>query len=257
MRKFMYFLCADAAHLQNRLNKLGQKVLELVDTEGLFTGHFEETTRNDLSYLVIPYGKKEHYPHNIDCTPYGWTLVGGFNGMAILKSLPCVEPDRDGMTEKFMQEGCYRQDKLSIGLLQCLLFVYAAVLFLFPVSVPALKDWWFLSYFGVTLPTLRAVVVVALAANILTFRTYLSAWVHGLTPWIVIGVSWLALIVSRLDDRANLVSFILILALLAVTGLASFWNMSKVLSAIACGISVLVLCFGLIFRYMWLSWCIF
>ena len=250
MRKFIYFLCADAGHLERRLNNLARKGLELLSVDGLFTGCFEQTKRTDLSYMVIPYGKKQNYPHNIDCTAFGWTLIGGYNGMAILKSQPCVDADRYAILAKFSEEDCYHRDRFSVGLLQCLLFLYAAVLFLFPVSRPDLTDWWFLSYFGIALPVLRCIVVAALIANILTFRTYWSAWVHGLTVWVVWGASWLVLVFSRLDDRGSTMGFVLVLCLFALAGFASFWNMSRTLSIAACALSAAVLCFGLIFPHV-------
>ena len=97
MRKFLYFLSPDAGHLQTRLERLANRGLELEDTEGLFSGTFRTTERQDLRYLVLPCGRARHFPRDDDFERYGWALAGGFNGMAIFKSIPCRDTDEAGL----------------------------------------------------------------------------------------------------------------------------------------------------------------
>lgn len=247
MRKYLYFMSADAVHLRQRLEHLAQRGLELTASDGLFTGEFAETQRNDLRYFVVPYGKRDNFPSNIDSIVYGWELVGGFNGMALYKSLPCVEADEGALLTKLKAEGSVHEDKHSVPLMQALLFLLAGLLFLLPVARPELGDQWYLSWFGVCLPVLRLITVGALVVNILTFRTYAAAWIHGMTPWVIFGALWLTLIISRLDDRGETVYFTMILLLLACAGVVSMWNMLRKAGFVAAGVCVLVLCLGLIF----------
>lgn len=247
MRKYLYFLSADAAHLQSRLDRLAKRGMELKSTEGLFTGEFEETKRSDLSYLVVPYGAQKNFPCTTDFSTYGWTLMGGFNGMAVFKSLPCMEPDAQGVLQKLGQDGCVHPDKHTLPILQGLLFLYAAVLFLLPVALPELAGQWYLTYFGLGLPVLRWIVVALLVVNLLSLRTYLSAWIHGVTPWLLAGASLLYLVTGQLDHRDQRVYLIVILLIIAAACALSFWRMCKRLGIGVASVCCVVLCLGLLF----------
>ena len=247
MRKYLYFLSADAHYMQMRLDKLAGRGLELVSCEGLFTGEFEESKRTDLRYLVVPYGNQKYFPRTVDFSACGWTLMGGFNGMAIFKSLPCVEPDRDGVVEKFKADGCFHPDKHTIPLLQGFLFVLIAVLFLLSATIPALAEQWYLTWFGIGMPVMRTVALVLLVANLLSLRTYAAAWIHGLTPWVLFGACGLYLIVGQLDHRGETAYFAVLLLFIGAAFLVSLWRMCRGLGAAIAVVCALVLGLGLLF----------
>lgn len=247
MRKFLYFISADHRHLQTRLERLAQKGLELMQADGLFTGTFEETNRTDLRYFVVPYGNQKYYPDRLSSERYGWELIGGFNGMAIFKSLPCETPDEAALLEKMKEDGLVHYDKHTIPLMLAVLFVFGAGLLLLRQLYPELRTQWYLSYAGLCLPFASAICFGLFAANLLTLRSYASAWVHGLTAPILFGSVFTALVVWQLDNTGQTWFFTGFLLLLALACFLSFWRLNRVVAAILPAVCLVLLCLGLAF----------
>ena len=243
MRKYLYFISADAGHLQTRLERLAKKGLELTDTRGLFTGEFEATRRADLRYLVLPFGAEKNFPRTADFTSFGWQLMGGFNGMAIFKSLPCVEPDTEGLIKKLETDGCIHPDRFSVPLSIVLLLALTVLLF----AGLGRTGPWYLSYNGLCCPILFGVTLALAAANLVTLRTYPSAWVHGLTIPILVGEMYFAVVLSQLDRTDQPVYFALLLLILALACFVSLWSRNRGLGAALGGLCLVILCLGLVF----------
>lgn len=243
MRKYLYFISADAGHLQTRLERLAKKGLELTDVRGLFTGEFEATGRADLRYLVLPFGAEKNFPRTADFSSFGWVLMGGFNGMAVFKSLPCVEPDTEGLIQKLEADGCIHPDRFSVPASIVLLLALCGLLFWWMGRSGA----WYLSYTGICELVLFGVTLVLAAANLVTLRTYASAWVHGLTIPILVGEMYFAVVLSQLDRTDQPVYFAVLLLILALACIVSLWNRNRWLGGALGGICLVVLCLGLIF----------
>ena len=247
MRKFLYFVSADYLHLQTRLERLAAKGLELVSAEGLFSGEFAETVRNDLRYLVVPYGNQRYFPAHIDPSVYGWTLVGGFNGMAIYKSLPCVDADGEAILSKLQEEGLVHLDRHTLPILFALLFLLGALAGFVRTVVPEWGTQWFMSYAGMILPALSGLCFVLLGLNLLAMRSYLSAWIHGVTIPVLFVVFLSSLALWQLDNRGQNLYFIGFLVLLALAWGLTFWRYHRLLSMAIPAICLVVLCVGLLF----------
>lgn len=241
MRKYLYFLTGDARHLQARLERLAQKGLELISLEGFFTGEFEPTNRTDLRYLVLPCGRAaelnpEHY------TSFGWELMGTFNGMAVFRSLPCEDADADGAKEQMTQDGCFRPDRIGIPLLlYCCLGLTLALLWLIAGAE------WYASYTQLALRGLAIAASVVTAANLLSLRSYGSAWVHGLTPMIVVAGVVVFICSFALDMRGNPAFLTGIMVLLASACFLMLWGRNRAFALSLSGFCLIVLCLGLLF----------
>lgn len=248
MRKFIYFLSADARHLQTRLERLAAKGLEITSTTGFFTGIFEETKRSDLRYLVVPFGNQRHFPDHVESRAYGWELIGAYNGMAIYKTLPCVEADEAALRIRLAEEEVIHQDHYTLPLLFAFLFLLGALAWLTHILVPEANPWY-LSYAGMILPAFSGVCFFLLAVNLLSLRTYLSAWIHGLTtPALVLSAS-VGLTIWQLDHRQQSAAFIIFLVLLALAWLLTFWRFNRGVSWVIPGVCLLVLCVGMLFPH--------
>ena len=245
MRKFLYFLSADARHLQTRLDRLKDRGLELESTEGFFCGEFRETLRRDLRYLVVPCGGNRHFPQNDDFAHYGWELVGGFNGMAIFKSVPCAEPDAEGLPTKLRQDGCVREDRWTLPLTLVLLLAWTLLLLFW------LTRWnlsaWFLSYGTMGRIFLLGASVLVTAANLVTLRSYASAWIHGLTPPILVGSLLVLVLLTMLDETDHPLYFAGFLILIALACAVTLWIKARALGLGLSAVCLLVLCVGLVF----------
>lgn len=244
MRKYLYFLSADARHVQTRLERLAQKGLELVSTEGLFSGEFDRTSRTDLHYLVVPCGGNRHFPREDDYERFGWSLAGGFNGMAIFKSVPCGTPDEKGLWDQLERQGCVRVDRWSIPLMLVLVAAWTALLFW---VAGRSGGQWYLSYRSMGVLVVQWLSLLLTGANLVTLRSYASAWVHGLTPPILVGsVFWLVLC-TMMDETAHPLYFAGILGAVALACVLTLWLRNRKLGLGLAGICLVVLCLGLIF----------
>ena len=244
MRKFLYFLSPDAGHLQTRLERLANRGLELEDTEGLFSGTFRATERQDLRYLVLPCGRARHFPRDDDVERYGWALAGGFNGMAIFKSIPCRDTDEAGLKEKLRQDGCLRPDRWTLPVLLLGVLAWAVLLFWGGGFAP---EPWYLSYRTLGLWAARGVAVALVAANLATLRSYASAWVHGLTPWVMVGSFLLLFLATMLDETAHTLYFAGFVGLIGLACALTLWMRSRGVGLSLAGVCALVLCLGLLF----------
>lgn len=245
MRKFLYFLSADARHLETRLDRLRDRGLELTSTEGFFCGEFQKTLRTDLRYLVVPCGGNRHFPQNDDFAHYGWELAGGFNGMAIFKSIPCAEPDQEGLLAKLRQDGCLREERWTVPLLMVLLLAFT-VLIWFGMGLNVAGPW-FLSYRALGGWILLGVSLVVTLANLVTLRSYPSAWVHGLTPPILVGSLLVLVLLTMLDETAHPLYFAGFLVLIALACAVTLWLRARKLGLGLAAVCLLVLCVGLVF----------
>lgn len=245
MRKFLYFLSCDARHLQTRLERLARKGLILVSTDGLFTGLFEETKRSEVRYLVVPFGNAKHAPQTDDFSCFGWTLLGGFNGMAIFMSMPCVQPDEQGLLKKLQQDGSVHPDRK----MPCLLFaglVCFVALLSYCMWHSNLSEAWYSTYFGLGVPIVCGVMAVFALAYLVTWRSYLSAWVHGLTPPIVLAGIFLLLLLRILDESEDLLFLVLLLMAVAAATIFGLWRKSRITAGVCAGICLAVLCIGIL-----------
>lgn len=245
MRKFLYFLSSDARHFQTRLQRLADQGLELKSTEGIFFGEFEKTHRTDLRYLVVPCGGARHFPKQDDFGRYGWELAGGFNGMAIFKSIPCGTPDEDGLLDKMRQDGCIHNDRWGLPLMLILLLAWTILLLLWA------GHWnlgtWYQSYQSMGQGFILAVSILVTAANLVTLRSYASAWVHGLTPSVLAGSFLLLVLMTILDESAHTLYFAAFLIIIALACAVTLWMRSRKLGLSLAGVCLVVLCLGLLF----------
>ena len=242
MRKFLYFLSFDARHLQARLERLAQKGLELISLEGFFTGEFERTGRADLRYLVLPCGKAAKALHPEHYTSFGWELMGTFNGMAVFRSLPCEDADAAGAQERMTQDGCYRLDRIGLPLL---LFCCLGLTLLL-LRLTAGADWY-ASYTQFALRGLAVEAAAVTAANLLSLRSYASAWIHGLTPFAGLAGAVIFICGFALDNRKEPAILISVTMLLAVACVLMFWGMNRALALGPSGFCLVILCLGLLF----------
>ena len=244
MRKYLYFLASDACHLQKRLEKLADQGLELVSTEGLFCGQFERTDRRGLQYAVVSCGRAREFPLE-EIRRCGWELVGGFNGMAILKSQPCVDADREALKATLDRADCLRPDCWTAPLMVLLSVVFAIFMF-------GGANWlglgpWYASYRALGMAVFRWGAAALAAANLLSLRSYASAWVHGLTPWVILlGELFPVLLMAQLDESQNRTYFVAVLAVLALACGLTFWQKARALGLSLSGVCLLVLCLGLL-----------
>ena len=245
MRKFLYFLASDARYLQTRLERLAERGLELTDTEGLFCGQFERTQRQGLQYAVVSCGKARDFPLE-EISRSGWMLVGGFNGMAIFKSQPCADADRAALMAALERADCVRPDRWSAPLMVVLSVAFAIVMF-------GGAGWfgfgaWYTSYHALGFAVFRWVAVALAAANLVTLRSYASAWVHSLTLWVMLlGVVFPVLLLTQLDNSQNRTYFIALLVVLALACGLTFWQKARALGLSLTGVCLAVLCIGLLF----------
>ena len=245
MRKYLYFLASDARHLQTRLEKLADQGLELVSTEGLLCGRFEQMERRGLQYAVVSCGRAQEFPME-EIRHCGWELVGGFNGMAILKSRPCVDADREALNAALERSACLHPDRWTAPLMVLLSVVFA--IFMFGGATWLGLGPWYASYRALGMAVFRWVAAALAAANLLTLRSYASAWVHGLTPWVILlGELFPVLLMSQLDESRNRTYFIGVLAVLALACGLTFWQKARALGLSLSGVCLLVLCLGLLF----------
>ena len=248
MRKYLYFLASDARHLQTRLEKLADQGLELVSTEGLLCGRFEQMERRGLQYAVVSCGRAQKFPME-EIRHCGWELVGGFNGMAILKSRPCVDADREALNAALERSACLHPDRWTAPLMVLLSVVFA--IFMFGGATWLGLGPWYASYRALGMAVFRWVAAALAAANLLTLRSYASAWVHGLTPWVILlGELFPVLLMSQLDESRNRTYFIGVLAVLALACGLTFWQKARALGLSLSGVCLLVLCLGLLFQYL-------
>jgi hypothetical protein len=246
VRKFLYFLSCDAPHLQTRLERLAEKGLILSATDGLFTGEFEETRRQDVRYLVVPYGNQKNAPRTEDFSSFGWALAGGFNGMAIFISKPCVKADEKGLLDKLEQDGCIHRDRWMPYIL--LIALLCVIGFLgYRMNHLGINNAWYSSYFGVCTPIVEVVLAALAAANMVTLRSYASAWVHGLTPAVLSGGIFVLLLASLLDESSDKLFFALLLVAIAVALMLTLWRRSRITGGVLTGLCLVVLCVGLVF----------
>jgi hypothetical protein len=241
----MYFLTADAAHLQTRLNHLAQRGLELTDTTGLFTGVFAPTKRSDLTYLVLPYGRARNFQDEEDGARYGWQLVGGFNGMAIWKSLPCAQPDADALRAQVKEQGGLHPDRFTVPILLVALILFTLELWLGADRLGLSS--WYLSYQSMGFGVLKWIVLALTAVNLLTLHSYLSAWVRGFSPWCLMGSVLAFLLLTVFDQRGETIFFLLVLLIIALACGLSFWQRNRALALSTSGVCLAVLCLGLLF----------
>ena len=245
VRKYLYFLSCDAAHLQTRLERLAKKGLALVSTDGLFTGLFEETKRDDLRYLVIPYGNARNFPRTDDFSTFGWALLGGFNGMAIFCSLPCVEPDEAGLRQKLEQDGCVHRDRLTPFLLLAGLLVMIGLL-AWRMMHPGLGQAWYSTYLNAGTPVVTGALAALAAAYVVSLRSYVSAWVHGFTPLVMVGGLFFLLLLGLLGESGDKVFFILLLLVMAAALVFTLWHRSRPTAFVMAGLCLVTLAAGLL-----------
>lgn len=245
MRKYLYFLSADARHVQTRLDRLAQKGLELVSTEGLFSGEFEQTSRTDLHYLVVPCGGYRHFPREDNYGRFGWSLAGGFNGMAIFKSVPCADPDQEGLLSKLKQDGCIREERWTVPLLMVVLLAFTVLLW-FGMGMDAAGPW-FLSYRALGGRIILGVSLVVTISNLVTLRSYPSAWIHGLTLPVLVGSLLGLVLLTMLDETAHPLYFAGLLVLIALACAVTLWLRNRKLGLTLAGVCLAVLCVGLMF----------
>ena len=245
MRKYLYFLSCDAPHLQKKLERLAQKGLALVSTDGLFTGQFEPTKRTDLRYLVVPYGNAKHFPKTDDFSAFGWTLLGGFNGMAIFCSLPCVDADTAGLQRKLEQDGCVHHDAWTPFLLLAgLLFMIA--LLTWRMFHPGLGEAWYSTYLNAGTPLVVGALAALAAAYVISLRSYVSAWIHGITPLAMAGGLFFLLLLGLLGESGDTVFFVLLLLALAAALVFTLWRKSRITAAVMAGLCLVTLGAGLL-----------
>ncbi len=245
MRKFLYFLSSDATHMQTRLNRLAAKGLELTDVEGLFSGQFEKTSRTDLTYLALPYGRAAYFPSETDYRAYGYELIGGFNGIAIFKSLPCVRTDADGVQSLLKKNNNLHPERLTPVLITAVFLVFFLLLTLYNRSVLAATPFW-ASYLSLAAHFLQGLFFILFAVNLIALqRFYFSAWVHGLTPWIAIGGGLLTLLTIQLDQSG--ISLLVIPCLLTLACLLTFWQKNRILAISTAAVCVAFLLVGVLF----------
>lgn len=176
----------------------------------------------------------------------GWTLVGGFNGMAIFKSQPCADADRAALLECLERANCVHPDRWTAPLLVVLSVAFAILMF-------GGAGWfgfgaWYTSYHALGFAVFRWVAVALAAANLVTLRSYASAWVHGLSLWIMLlGVLFPVLLLSQLDGSQNRAYFVGLLVVLALACGLTFWQKARALGLSLSGICLVVLCIGLLF----------
>ncbi len=245
MRKFLYFLSCDARHLQTRLERLAKKGLVLTDTDGLFTATFEETSRSEVRYLVVPFGNAKHAPQSDDFSCFGWTLLGGFNGMAIFLSMPCVQPDEQGLLKKLRQDGSVHPDRkmpylLFAGLI-CLIGLLAWCMW-----HPGSNEAWYSTYFNLGIPVVGGVMAALAISYLAAWRSYPAAWVHGLTPPVALAGIFLLLLLRILDESEDHLFFVLLLAAVAAATVLGLWRRSRITAGICAGICLVVLCVGIL-----------
>lgn len=246
MRKFLYFLSCDAKHLQTRLERLAQKGLLLTGTDGLFTGSFEETKRREMRYLVVPFGNVGHAPQSDDFSCFGWTLLGGFNGMAIFISMPCVQADEQGLLKKLQQDGSVHSDRKMPYLLFAGLIGFIALLACY-VWYFGSSEVWYSTYFGLGIPVVGGVMAAFALAYLVTRRSYPSAWVHGLTPPAILAGGFLLLLLRILDESEDWLFLILVLIAVATAIIFGLWRKSRITAGVCAGICLVVLCMGILY----------
>lgn len=245
MRKFLYFLSCDAKHLQTRLERLAKKGLLLTATDGLFTASFEETNRSEARYLVVPFGSAGHVPQSDDFSCFGWTLAGGFNGMAIFISMPCVQPDEQGLLKKLQQDGSVHPDRKMPWLLFAGLLCFVALLVWYMWRFGS-GEAWYSTYFHLGIPVVCGVMAALALAYPVTWRSYPSAWIHGLTPPVALASGFMLLLLRILDESEDQVFLVLLLVAVAAAILLGLWRKSRITAIVCAGICLLVLCAGIL-----------
>ena len=208
-------------------------------------GRFERMERRELQYAVVSCGRAREFPLE-EIRHCGWELVGGFNGMAILKGRPCVDADREALNAVLERSACLHPDRWTAPLMVLLSVVFAIFMF-------GGANWlglgpWYASYRALGMAVFRWVAAALAAANLVTLRSYASAWVHGLTPWVILlGELFPVLLMSQLDESRNRTYFIGVLAVLALACGLTFWQKARALGLFLSGVCLLVLCLGLLF----------
>ena len=248
MRRYLYFLNLgrDPLRLEARLNRLAQKGLELSDPNGLLSGEFVKTSRNDLSYAVFPFGASKYAESLEDGDRFGYRLVGGFNGMAIYTSLPCAAQYRAGLLEKLRADGCLHENRWGL--------IFWIFMLLALSALCSALSWglyggvaWLLSYRGLALRGMAVLFMAVFGANLFTLGTRVSGWVHGLTVWVLPGGGIAAFCLALLDDRANTPLFLLLLLAVGVACALALWWRNRALALAPGAFALLILCLGLIF----------
>ena len=246
MRRYLYFDMADAPFLQQRLDRLADRGLELTSTKGFFSGEFERTTRRDLRYLVLPYGNASCFPRFPErYIRYGYQLVGGFNGMAIFKPIPCANCDPEGLHEAFRDEGSLHEKKHGVWLVS-LFWLAFAVICCVAFSDQLLNVMMLTSYSMIALTVFLSVLVVGALVSLFTLKRYVGGWVHGSATLAEAGGILLVLVGFLLDQRGSGITFAVLSIGCAVALFCGFWRKNRVLSASCAGIFLLVLLVGLL-----------
>ncbi len=235
--------------MQARLNRLARRGLELADTRGFLAGEFRPTRRTDLHYLVLPYGNAENYPGGMDFSPYGYTLLGGFNGMAIFCALPCGTPDSDALRAKLQSEDCIHPDRITVPGITLFLLACLGAMWFSPFGTLLQVPLW-TSYQAMGCHVLFGMLALLTGANVLAVaKTPLSHWIHGLTLLIFPCAVILSVLIAMLGAVTAPLLFVSVPVLLAVALWSGLWRKSRPLALILPGICLVFLLFGLLFPY--------
>ena len=245
MKRYIYLLSSDAKHMEHRLDQLASKGMELKSLERLFTGDFVETQRKDLSYVAIPIKSAAALPSHFDPTQYGYELVGGYNNMAIFRSLPCAELDRKSLEAQLAEnDGIQRTKPLMVNHLLVQLLV-TVCFFLLAAVVPFYQRGWYLSYSGICVHAFRWVFAALLGVNLVLLPTYAGAWIRSLTPWLISGSILTSILLGLLDLRQDQGMFTLLVIGVAVACLLGLWKLCKGIGFGISALSAIILVVGI------------
>lgn len=250
MKRYLYLLSTDAKHMERRLNQLANKGIELISLEHLFTGEFTESQRMDLSYVVIPIKSAASIPAHFDPTPYGFELVGGYNNMAVFKSLPCADLDCAGLKAQIQSNGGAAKTKALMFHSFVIQILITVCFFLLAEFVPFYQRSWYLSYSGICVHALRWGFAALLGANLILLPTYVGAWLRGLTPWIISGAVLTGILLGVLDLRQDQGVFVMLLLGIALACVLGLWKMCRGLGFGIVALCGIVLTCGLIFPHV-------
>lgn len=246
MKRYIYLLSSDCKHMEHRLKQLATKGMELKSLERLFTGEFDKTQRKDLSYVAIPIQSASALPTHFDPTQYGYELVGGYNNMAIFKSLPCAELDRKGL-EAQLAENNGIQKTLPLVVNHFLVQLLIAVcFFLLAAFVPFYQREWYLSYSGICIHAFRWVFAALFGINLVLLPTYAGAWIRSLTPWLISGSILTSILLGLLDLRQDQGMFFLLVVGVAAACVLGLWKLCKGIGFGIAACCAIVLAIGIV-----------
>lgn len=245
MKRYIYLLSSDAKHMERRLNMLASNGMELKSLKHLFTGEFESTQRKDVSYVAIPIKSVSALPTYFNPAQYGYELVGGYNNMAIFKSLPCAELDRKSLEAQLAEnDGIQKTKPLVVNHLLVQLLI-TVCFFLLAAVVPFYQREWYLSYSGICVHAFRWVFAALLGVNMILLPTYVGAWIRSLTPWLISGSILTSILLGLLDLRQDQGMFILLVIGVAVACLLGLWKLCKPIGLIISVLSAIILVLGI------------